>query len=991
MGRSPHSGEAARASRTWTTPLFAISIVLLMVLGGLTVLGAGASVPSARAPGTSTPAAIPAAGTTHGDLIVTAGETYTIQPVNGNPIYYQGGNITVLAGGTLNVRNVNLTFVQFIGNDTNGAGVPLTPQQRLTHIYGFSDEGTVNIYRSNVTTDVAVLNAYAKLDLVVNGSMNLWGSTLAFPGWVTVSGSSAELTLNQSSLVRNPAIATLNEPASILWDTNYAPSLSVLAGATLYLLNSTLSDTYANDIGTNGVPAPPPLAIPRNSNGDVALAGGTTTTFSKLLTPTDAENLTLDYLYGGSATPIVAGSLVTALNNSAQVLSNFTASVTYQGNVYLLPGTLAYNSTHAGQVVSVALSAALIHAINAAGMMQWLNSTCDFGATTCALSVSFTSTLGGNVNLLYADLDLEPALQYNAVANDGAQVVGVDSSLDLTFGQTPVSPVNTSAPVPWNSNKFYFLDRSTAWLFNVTLPNALQGVFAPSAFIPDESSTVNLYRWAEFNLTNITDGLTLPVAGVTASAYYAYNDNQSANATVTALNDIGTLGFPALTGYLNYWDGEHGVPAYGVSNLTGQASLLLVSSQLVGASLPYGYFLGGYHVSFRVPFVANLTWTSFAVSPYPTGVAFGSAGYQVPDSANLQVPIAPPTVDFISINGPVPAGQSLNLNDLYDTTGVIYVNGAGYATVTISAAPVGGGRTTTVAISGTVVNGSFIIAWPSLKGVLSAGTTYVFTASAVYRGATGSATIGTYSVPSSTSATGFLYQKFLGLPLWIWIAIAIAIVVAILAVLLIFRRQAAGKLVECGECGELIPEDATVCPKCGAQFESDLVRCSRCSSTIPANSQFCPECSAQLLGKPGEGGADPERQAYSDFTEKYRAESKKELGDNYTESAFWDWWKRQPTYVPFSQWTVQQTRGAPRAGMSQPPAGSESVAPSPAATPAAGAAAPAPGAGPGFTAPPPSAVPAATAAAGSLRPCPNCSKEIPPEYLVCPFCGAVTQ
>jgi RNA polymerase subunit RPABC4/transcription elongation factor Spt4 len=26
-----------------------------------------------------------------------------------------------------------------------------------------------------------------------------------------------------------------------------------------------------------------------------------------------------------------------------------------------------------------------------------------------------------------------------------------------------------------------------------------------------------------------------------------------------------------------------------------------------------------------------------------------------------------------------------------------------------------------------------------------------------------------------------------------------------------------------------------------------------------------------------------------------------------------------------------------------------------------------------------------------MKPCQNCGKEIPPDYLVCPFCGAVTR
>ena len=240
-----------------------------------------------------------------------------------------------------------------------------------------------------------------------------------------------------------------------------------------------------------------------------------------------------------------------------------------------------------------------------------------------------------------------------------------------------------------------------------------------------------------------------------------------------------------------------------------------------------------------------------------------------------------------------------------------------------------------------------------------------------------------------------------------WLAIAAGAAIAIVAVLVVLRRQAAGKVVECGECGNLIPEEATVCPKCGAEFESDLVRCSRCASTIPANSVVCPECAAQLLGVPGSAPEEAERQGYQDFTEKYRAEGKKELGENYNEGSFWDWWKRQPTYVSYSQWKLQQGQGSPRMGMSEPPTGPPGVplasAPAPTPVPAAAAPKASPAPPPPLTFSPRAPAPAARAAApaaaagappvaaGGLKACPTCHKEIPGDYLVCPFCGSVTQ
>ncbi len=347
---------------------------------------------------------------------------------------------------------------------------------------------------------------------------------------------------------------------------------------------------------------------------------------------------------------------------------------------------------------------------------------------------------------------------------------------------------------------------------------------------------------------------------------------------------------------------------------------------------------------------------------------------------------------------------TLNLLTPYDTVGGIEYNGSHAATIELCANLVGTGflcSSSSIYIAyTTAIPGLFSMPWGSLSNLLTAGKSYTLTAEATYNGRSTNYTFpGVYSVPPpASSPASFLFQTFLGLPLWVWLAIAGAAVVAILLFLFFVRRQAAGHLVECGECGNLIPEDATTCPKCGAEFESDLIRCSRCASTIPANSKFCPECAAQLLGTPGEAESDPEKQAYADFTEKYRAEAKRELGDNYSEGAFWDWWKRQPTYTPFSQWSLQQGQGTPRAGMTAPPVGTETTEEADAGRmppKMGGGAATTPTAPPTSSAPPPpsttAAVPPPAAGGAGLKACPSCGKEIPFEYLVCPFCNAVTQ
>ena len=270
--------------------------------------------------------------------------------------------------------------------------------------------------------------------------------------------------------------------------------------------------------------------------------------------------------------------------------------------------------------------------------------------------------------------------------------------------------------------------------------------------------------------------------------------------------------------------------------------------------------------------------------------------------------------------------------------------------------------------------------------------------------------------PPSTAPPPFWLLTFLGEPVWTWIVIALAAIGAIVLFMFFARRTAKGKVVECGECGSLIPENAPACPKCGAEFETDMVRCSRCGSTIPASSEVCPECAAVLLAKGGAAETDPERQGYADFVERFRVAAKKYLGDNYGEGAFWDWGKRQPTYVPFNQWKLNQAQGT-RAGMTAPTMGAAERSAPPRGPPRGGAGGGTPagrarppgssgsrgtarGAAP--TAPAPSPEPVeeepeaeagTTGAAGTapMKACSNCGKEIPPDFLVCPFCGAVSR
>ncbi len=1088
-----------------------MALVLALVVVGSGAFAIGGA-PSATSPGAaSSLAAGPASpmapvgpALTHGDLVVGPNQTVTIQPTLAGKTYFQGGNITVEAGGTLNIRNVTLSFVQFVSN-TGSA------ESRLSHIDHFTDAGTVNVANSTITTDVAILNAYAKLTVNITGSFDAWGSTLAFPGWVTVYGPGATLTLNQSEVTANPAVLGLIEPATILGDTEYAPAVSDLDGGVVNLFGSTLTDLYANNLDTNGVPTTAPL-----SQANVAVPGNAST----LSTPNDSANLTRDWLYpAGMAT----GQVQIWYNDTSTAPTTVIANVTYQGRSFPLAPVLLKNGTTGGYVAAN-FTPGLTRAVDAGGMLSYLNSTGAFGSPR-AISIAFKNLSGPSVLASTVAFTLIPAPAYNVnVSGPGSTFNAVDSILNLTWNAGPAQPWSTSSPLPWLSNHLVLTDGATANLANISIPSAIPGVFSTSAIQPDASSHVTLYRWASFQLTG--RGGAVPVYGARVAAYYAYPSDQTNNVTANAANNLSTA-VPSIWGYVQFDDRQSGFPAYGESGSTGIVHLLLASSTLNGSSLPDGDFLGTYHIGILLPIPTNNSrWFNWSVSPFPLGVALGTAGYGGPDAAPNQafpqyyaaaaIETAPvvttsgtpsptgvrigqtitftttltsvgpapitslaaelrwnsttPLDSFFSASVPLatqgstysfemswlvvdnvtglrgaPFNQSFTVAIYWNpgnATGIsgtvnasipilvrpsqvtidstttvpsrldatasylavysLAYNGTQPAVVYLWATPASGGARVEAGAESARAAGNVTLSWGASQ--LTAGTAYTLQLEAVYNGVDAYYNYtGTYLVPATTSPTSFFTQVFFHLMLWIWLVIAAAAVAAIAVALMVLRRTAAGKLVECGECGNLIPEDATVCPKCGAEFESDLVRCSRCASTIPARSTICPECAAVLLGGAGEAGEDAERQGYQDFTEKYRAEAKRELGDNFNEGSFWDWWKRQPTYVPYNQWKLQQGQGTPRTGMTEPPTATstEDGGAAPAERPpkggggGAGAAVPAPpprspaaALGPSASRPP-EAAPAAPSA--GFKACPSCAKEIPADYLICPFCSSVVQ
>lgn len=951
-----------RRQKFWAS--VGVLLALTSAVGAFATLGVNGH---ASGPGASS--LVPAA--THGDLVVNSG-TYVIAPPNGTSgrmTYYQGGNITVNVGGTLIVRNTNLSFVQTPGQQPNVAAP-----------YGFLDlGGAVELYNSTITTDVALVNATAFLNFTVSdsvvgivtygGYLYAQNSSFAYPGTFYVTGPDTVATLNRTSIGPNPAVAKTNLPVTTWADSLYAASITVNDGANLSLLHSQYTDLYADNWTLYGTPTPQPP--PSTFNMNVL----DSSTFSAV-----DSTLGINWTLAPPADPWDSNKLVLADDSTAYLANvtspfGFNAASTYTWSSAVLPDATSHAYFYRWAALNLSGRDDVLPVVGAqltpyyaydssqldnqtANHLNALSTTVpaiwsyvEYWDGIHGITTYGTSNTNGQAFLLLAAGSLS-----GTTTPDGYYLGNYNITMVVPGGILPSQTFTwTTAPYPSGVAK--------------GTPGYNSSDFGPVQTVPGYYAAVSVH-----STTVLANGTAVPAGG-------NVRIGQELTVQVT-LTDTGTAKIFQAGGSLYY-------------NATSTVALDTVSYADLNLDAP------GQTTTLNLSWAVNDTVTglrgltfnnTFHLSlTFNDGVPSQGGGVL---QANVSVAIAPSQVRIVSFT---PPSNTLQRNQEYFVTGVVQYNGSKDATVLVDATSVNGGSPIELGATTTLSGRTFEVTLDT--SLLSAGTTYDLTVLATYNGIEATYTApGHYSVPAAPSSpTNFFTQKVLGLPLWIWIVIAVAIVAAVVGFLFFARRQAAGKLVECGECGNLIPEDATVCPKCGAEFEHDLIRCSRCASTIPANSTVCPECAAQLLGT---AAPDPEAQGYADFAEKYRAEAKRELGDNYGEGAFWDWWKRQPTYTSFSQWKLQQGTGTPRAGMTAPPAAGTSAPPPP-----GGPRAP-PGASGGATAPvplpsaPPATPPPVTGAAavaptgtpaGGLKACPSCGKEIPPEYLVCPFCGAVTQ
>ncbi|HLE54568.1 MAG TPA: zinc ribbon domain-containing protein, partial [Thermoplasmata archaeon] len=149
---------------------------------------------------------------------------------------------------------------------------------------------------------------------------------------------------------------------------------------------------------------------------------------------------------------------------------------------------------------------------------------------------------------------------------------------------------------------------------------------------------------------------------------------------------------------------------------------------------------------------------------------------------------------------------------------------------------------------------------------------------------------------------------FLGIPWWLMLVILAIAAAAIIGVTVYFKVYGLGKMVECGECGAFIPEDATTCPKCGVEFEKDMAKCSNCQAWIPVDVKQCPECGVEFATGQVEMADYQEkmRLQYDEVVQKFKEEASRQLGRALNEREFQDWWRKQPTFLTFEDWLREE-------------------------------------------------------------------------------------
>jgi ribosomal protein L40E len=281
----------------------------------------------------------------------------------------------------------------------------------------------------------------------------------------------------------------------------------------------------------------------------------------------------------------------------------------------------------------------------------------------------------------------------------------------------------------------------------------------------------------------------------------------------------------------------------------------------------------------------------------------GGAAQKANNFANLTLNVVPPPAGYVAIALPtqgqtIEPGRSLAVQGYVRDQADSGIEGIGL-TIELRSGTAVVANTSTASQAGGLFIGSINVP----AGIQDGAYTVVVRPSA------GTITQGTQPVNVVTNVP-FLNRTvpIIGLPYWLFFIILAAAAAAIIGVTLYTKVYGLGKMVECGECGAFIPEDATSCPKCGVEFEKDMAKCSNCQAWIPMDVKQCPECGVEFATGQVEMADYKEkmRLQYDEVVQKFKEEASRQLGRSLSDREFQEWWRKQPTFVTFEDWLREE-------------------------------------------------------------------------------------
>src|SRR5437667_444127 len=455
----------------------------------------------------------------------------------------------------------------------------------------------------------------------------------------------------------------------------------------------------------------------------------------------------------------------------------------------------------------------------------------------------------------------------NVALTASSSLYAYDTYIGVDFAESAVQGLHNELQVDGTSN---------AYLYDVTIDRTQDPVLMSAwqpAYRPAPGGNVFLLRWLR---ATIVDSTGFPVSGATIWS------TLSPSGTTAQYPDNGLSATPSARTLAYLGKAASGAIAR-VNGLTVVTSL----NQTLNVA---GISAVGAHTLMLV------------VDPDNT-INEGGTAQESNNFANITLNVQPPPAGFTALLTPS-AGQSVVSGSALSVTGYVRDSGSqGIGGVVLNIELRSGA--TVLATNSTMSdsNGLFVGTITVPQSTQDGSYTIVATPATTLIQPDSRA----ISVQRSSS---FLFQQvpILGIQWWLFLVILAAAAAVAIGVSLYWKVYGLGKMVECGECGAFIPEDATTCPKCGVEFERDMAKCPNCQAWIPVDVKQCPECGVEFATGEVEmvDYEEKMRLQYDEVVSKLRQEASRQLGRDLSDRDFQDWWKKQPTFVTFEDWLREE-------------------------------------------------------------------------------------